>query len=80
MDFKEVKDEVNKIAVELADDLGIIYHWENNRLIFRRLGLNGYIEISNSEVRIKVEKNFFVPVSDEWIRNHVEARLNQHIR
>ena len=80
MEIEEARIEVDKIAMELSEDLGITCQWENNRLIFKRLGINGYIEIKNSEIRIHVEKSFFVPVSDEWIRKHIETRLDQHIR
>jgi putative polyhydroxyalkanoate system protein len=70
---------VEALAEELAEDLNLRYHWEGDRMVFRRPGAHGHIEVEDGEVRIYVKKNAFVPISESWIREQIEAHLNEHL-
>lgn len=70
---------VNDIARDLSDSLRISYSWNGDRLDFHRLGLNGYIDIQDHEIIVHVQKSFFVPVSDNWIREKVEEKMDEHL-
>jgi len=76
----EAKQRVEEVVQQMADGLGINYHWNGDRLIFGRLGVNGHIDVDNNEINVEVRKSPFIPVSDATIRNQIESYLNEYFQ
>ena len=70
---------VEEIATTLAEKLNLTYAWEADRLVFRRRGLNGHIDVEDDAVRVYVKKGRLVPVSDAMIRREVEAVMDEYL-
>ena len=70
---------VEKIAAALDDKLHFKYAWEGDQLTFRRSGVHGYIAIADHQVRVYVRKSRLLPVSEGWIRQQVEAALDEYL-
>ena len=79
MDKATTRRVVEKIAASLRDSLHFDYHWQGDRLTFERIGVNGYIDIADHQVRIYVKRSFMLPVSESWIRQQVESALDEYI-
>ena len=79
MDKATTRGVVEQIAESLRESLHFDYRWHGDRLTFERIGVNGYIDIADHRVRIYVKRSFLLPVSESWIRQQVEAALDEYI-
>ncbi len=79
MDKATTRRVVEKIAASLGETLHFTYTWHEDRLTFERIGVNGHIDIADHRVRVYVKKSPLLPVSEGWIRQQVEAALDEHI-
>ena len=79
MDKATTRRVVEKIAVTLRESIHFDYGWHGDRLTFERLGVKGFIDIADHRVRIFVQTSPLLPVSDSWIREKVEAALDEFI-
>ncbi len=70
---------VEEIATSLGQKLTFRYHWEGDRLSFKRTGVYGHIDVADHEVRVFVSKSPLLPVSEGWIRAQVEAVMDQYL-
>lgn len=79
MDKATTRRVVEKIAESLRASLHFDYQWQGDRLTFERVGVNGHIDIADHQVRIYIKRSFMLPVSESWIREQVEATLDEYI-
>ena len=79
MDKAATRRVVEKIAASLRTSLHFAYHWQGDRLTFQRTGVNGFIDIADQRVRVYVKKSRLLPVSEAWIRQQVEAALDEYL-
>lgn len=70
---------VEEIAASLNQMLHFHYHWEGDRLAFKRTGVHGHIDVADHEVHVFVSKSPLLPVSEGWIRAKVEAVMDQYL-
>jgi putative polyhydroxyalkanoate system protein len=79
LDKKRVRQEVEHLAEKLSEELSIDYEWVNNRLVFKRTGANGFIDIGNNELEIEVKLNLVLsPLKgtiEKTITNYLDDRL-----
>ncbi len=71
---------VEDIASDLSEALNIRYQWEGDRLVFKRLGVSGYIEVEGQAVTVYINKSPLLPISDAQIRRHVEEKMDEHFK
>lgn len=76
----EAKQRVEEVVQQMADGLGINYHWNGDKLIFGRLGVNGYISVDENEINVVINKNPFIPISDSTIKNQIESYLDEYFQ
>lgn len=79
LDKAETRRMVEAIAASLSRDLHLSYTWEGDRLLFKRTGVNGHIDVDDSAVHVVVKKGRLLPVSEAWIRQQVEAVMDQYL-
>lgn len=79
LDRKHIRQEVEHLAEKLSKELSIDYQWENNRLIFKRTGANGFIDIHKDEIEIEIKLNLVLtPLKgtiEKSITNYLDERL-----
>ena len=70
---------VQEIAASLQEKLHLDYAWDGDRLTFKRTGLSGHIEVAADYIDVSVKRSRLLPVSESWIREQVEAVMNEHL-
>lgn len=55
LDPETVRDKVQELANTLEDKLSAEYLWEQDRLVFKRTGANGFIRIGDQELEVEVK-------------------------
>ncbi len=70
---------VEEIAASLGTKLNMTYRWEDDRLVFQRVGVKGHIAVADHTVRVFVSKSPLLPISEGWIRTQVEAVMDQYL-
>lgn len=75
----EARARVQDLADALSHQLSLRTRWEGDRLVFKRLGAKGYIDVDESEVLAHVETKKLLPVSDSWLREQITAQMRAHL-
>lgn len=70
---------VEKIVASLGDTYFFSYEWKDDRLNYGHIAVNGYVEIADHQVRVCVRKSPLLPVSEQCLRDEVEAALDAYI-
>ena len=77
--FEEARSQVALAAEDLAVQLKIKYNREGDRITFKRTGLKGHIDVDPFAVRVHLDRNPLLPVSDAWLKAQVEEYLDLHL-
>lgn len=75
----EVRNAVEHIAGEMQREFGFDYSWNQNRLHFQRIGVSGHIALNPGSVEVKIQKSFFIPVSDSHLKSKVEEYMDKYL-
>jgi len=78
-DRTEIKAIVEQIADELGREFGFSYHWDEDTLKFSRTGVNGYIQTHDDEIEVKINKSFFIPLSDAFLKAKVNEYMDSYL-
>lgn len=70
---------VQHVAEELAQDLAIRYAWEGDRLIFKRTGAKGHIDVGDTAIDVYLRTSRLLPVPEKWLRQQIESHLAAHL-
>lgn len=70
---------VEQMVATLNEKLPFTYRWNGDRLHFEQVGIKGHIDIADHQVRVFVNKSPLLPVSETWIREQVEATMDQYL-
>ena len=79
-DNETVRTEVQNLAIKLSKKLSFEYSWEGDRLVFKRSGAIGHIDIGEGEVDIKIKLNMVLtPLKgkiEKTVTSYLDERLN----
>ena len=70
---------VEKIVASLGETYRFSYQWEEDRMTFGNFAAKGYVEIADHQVRVYVRKSPLFPVSEQSLREEVEAAIDAYI-
>ena len=70
---------VEKIVASLGETYRFSYEWKEDRLNFGHFAVNGYIENADHQVRVYIRKSRLLPVSEQGLREEVEAAMDEYI-
>jgi len=80
MDHAAVRKEVQNLADKLSKDLSAKYNWEGDRLVFKRSGASGHIDITESAVNIEIKLSMVLtPLKgkiEKTVNSYLEERLS----
>lgn len=79
VDHKTVKQEVQNLADKLSKELSANYEWKGDRLIFKRKGASGHIDINESEVDIEITLGLVLTPLKGTIEKTVTSYLDEHL-
>ena len=76
LDNESVRKEIQNLADKLSEDLSATYNWEGDRLVFKRSGANGHIDIAEGEVDIEIKLNMMLTPLKGTIEKTVTSDLD----
>ena len=79
MDKATTRRMVEKIVASLGETYRFSYQWEEDRMTFGNFAVKGYVEIADHQVRVYVRKSPLFPMSEQSLREEVEAALDAYI-
>ena len=76
----EVRDIANDIAAKLKDSYDVSSSWKNDtQLSFKRTGLSGDLNITDSSVAIKLDLSFLLSSFKSTIEQRIREQLEQKL-
>jgi putative polyhydroxyalkanoate system protein len=79
LDHETVKNEVQNLADKLSKELAASYKWQGDRLVFKRSGASGHIDISGNEVDVEIKLSMLLtPLKgtvEKTVTNYLDERL-----
>ena len=79
LDKKHIRKEVEQLAKKLKDELSIDYQWEDDRLVFKRTGANGFIDINKDELTIEIKLNLVLTPLKGTIEKSIISYLDERL-
>jgi putative polyhydroxyalkanoate system protein len=79
LDRKRLRKEVEHLAQKLSNDLSVDYQWEDDRLVFKRTGANGFIQIGKDELEIEIKLNLVLTPLKGTIEKNITEYLDEHL-
>jgi putative polyhydroxyalkanoate system protein len=79
LDQETVRDKVQELANTLVEKLSAEYQWEQERLIFKRAGANGFIRIGNQELEVEVKLGMMLRPLKGTIEKTITEYLDQQL-
>lgn len=74
------RQEVEKIAQQLKQQMQANYRWQGDRLLFERSGADGTIDVGESDVDVKLELGFMLSPMKGMIQKQIEEYLDTRLR
>jgi putative polyhydroxyalkanoate system protein len=74
-----LRKEVEHLAQKLSNDLSVDYQWEDDRLVFKRTGANGFIQIGKDELEIEIKLNLVLTPLKGTIEKNITEYLDEHL-
>ena len=79
LDNETVRNEVQNLAEKLSNDLSAKYSWEGDRLVFKRSGANGHIDIGEGEVDVEIKLSMVLTPLKGSVEKTVTSYLDEHL-
>ena len=80
LDNATVRQAVQALAEKLSSDLSAKYTWEGDRLVFKRSGASGHIDIGDGVVDIEIKLSMVLtPLKgkiEQTVNGYLEERLS----
>jgi len=79
IDYDTVRQEVQHLADKLSEDLSADYEWDGDRLVFKRKGASGHIDISESEIDIEIRLGLVLTPLKGTIEKKIDDYLDEYL-
>ncbi len=76
--LEEAQEQADHIAADLAEKFSIDYHWEDDTIVFDRLGVSGQILVDEKELHVQAELNFFLSYLKPAVEQEIHRYLDDH--
>ena len=75
----KARESAERMAAQLDEKFQLDHYWQGNRLYFERSGVNGHIDVEETEVRIHVRLGFLLtplkPRFEQAIHRYMDELL-----
>ena len=79
LDEKKLRLEVQGLADKLGKELSADYNWEDDRLVFKRRGADGFVRLGENELEVEVKlSTLLLPLKgkiEKTVSNYLDERL-----
>lgn len=79
LDHETVRKEVQNLAEKLSKDLAASYKWQGDRLVFKRSGASGHIDISDNEVDVEIKLGLVLTPLKGTVEKTVTTYLDERL-
>ena len=79
LDNATVRQEIQKLADKLSEELSAKYTWKGDRLVFKRSGANGHIDIAEGEVEVEIKLGMVLTPLKGTIEKTVTSYLDERL-
>jgi putative polyhydroxyalkanoate system protein len=76
----QVRDAIDQVARKLEDRFEVATRWEGETLRFTRSGVDGAIELLESEVRVTAELGFLLSAMKGMVESEILRVLGEKLR
>lgn len=77
LEYDAVKSIAEEVVVNLAEEFGVKYHWENETVKFKGAGAKGKMMLSANSVDLTMELSFLLTPFKSKIENNITRRLDE---
>jgi putative polyhydroxyalkanoate system protein len=78
LSHEEALNAADKLSIDLAEKFGINYGWEDEVIHFERPGVNGQIQVQDSELRIQANLGLMLMILKGPIEQEIVRYLKEH--
>ncbi len=75
LDNTQIHDKVNQLAERLQEEYAVESLWEGERLIFRRTGASGYLQLHDGEIELQIKLNLLLSP----LKGHIEQTVQDYL-
>jgi putative polyhydroxyalkanoate system protein len=79
LDNAAVRKKVQELADKLSKDLSAKYNWEGDRLVFKRSGASGHIDIADGAIDVEIKLSMVLSPLRGKIEKTVSNYLNERL-
>lgn len=69
---EQARARAEQVASHIQDSFNLDYHWKGESLHFERTGVDGVLEVSDAEIRVKIELG--------WVMRPMKGHLEREVR
>jgi len=74
-DYDQAKASVETIVVNLAEEFGVKYHWEDETVRFKGSGAKGYMTVLPDRLELKLELGFMLLP----FKSRIEREMHEYL-
>ena len=78
LSHEEALNAADELSIDLAKKFGIDYGWEDEVINFERPGVNGQIQVKETELRIQADLGFLLMMLKGPIEQEIIRYLKEH--
>jgi putative polyhydroxyalkanoate system protein len=76
---EQAKSQIESIAGELQNEIGISYRWDDDRLLLKRQGASGTVQIQDDRIVLDIRLGILLSPLKGTIERVVNERLDEHL-
>ncbi len=76
LSVKDAKKIAQKTADDLAEEYGLESEWEGEKLVFKRSGIEGYMQVSDRQIDLSIKVGFLLKPFKFKIAQHIERQMD----
>lgn len=77
MPIAAARKEAEKIARELKDKFDLAYEWSEDRIVFQRQGVSGFMQVTKDAVAIEAKLGMLLSFLKPTIEGHINDNLDR---
>ncbi len=79
LDDTRVRQQVEKLAERLSEELSVDYEWDKDRLVFKRTGASGFINVGKNELEIQIKLSLLLTPLKGTIERTITDYLDERL-